>query len=111
MTESDMSETRAAFEMGKLAKQSGLSPDEVHAKCQLLIQHEQGLETKPERAKYWNSLSYKEKCELVRVALSVDFYKVSVEQIGTGKRATMTVAAPLGTPYKDVVEKIRKEGS
>jgi hypothetical protein len=100
-------ERRAAIEMGKLAKESGLTPDQVHAKCQFLIRHEQGLETKPERARYWNSLSYADKLELVRRAISSDFYRVKVEQLGTDNTTMITVSAPLGTAYEDVVQMVR----
>jgi hypothetical protein len=103
----DMTERRAALEMGKLAKASALSPDEIHAKCQFLIRHEQGLETKPERARYWNGLSYTEKLDLIRRVVSSDFYRVQVEQLGSGHKTMITVAAPLGTSYEDVVQQVR----
>lgn len=103
----DITERRAALEIGKLSKESGLSPDEVHAKCQFLIRHEQGLDSKPERARYWNGLSYADKLELFRRAVSSDFYKVKVTQIGTDRSTMVTVAAPLGTSYKDVVQQVR----
>lgn len=103
----DYEERRAAIEMGELAKESGFAPDEVHARCQYLIKHEKGMEAKSDRAMYWNGLSYADKLELVRRAVSSDFYKVKVQQLGTDNTTMITVAAPLGTAYKDVVQMVR----
>jgi len=62
-------ETRAAFRMGKLANDSGLTPEQVFQRVQDYIREEQQLATDREAALYWVTLSYSEKLPLVERAL------------------------------------------
>jgi len=65
-------ETRAAFRMGKLANESGFTPEEVFQMVQTLIREEQNFDSNVSAARYWMMLSYTKKLDLVERALKTD---------------------------------------